>query len=94
MEKIKVRGLVSASGMLFLLWGGVVMLRGLWDIAIGEPEANRYSLQKWEFVSRQQWATWSGFEIVYGLACIAAAFLLWKYARRLPEHIERPAPMQ
>ncbi len=89
MEKVKIRGLVTSSGWLFLLWGVLVTLKGLWDVSLGEPEANLYSPQKWEFISRQQWFTWSGFEIAYGLACIGLALVLWNYAKRVPEYKER-----
>lgn len=73
----------------FCSLGALVTLKGFWDVFRGEPEANYYSLKKWEFISRQQWFTWSGFEVVYGLACIGMAFLLWKYSERVPEYIER-----
>jgi len=90
MEKIKVRGLVRIAGWIFICWGAVAALKGFWDAFLGEPEANLYSPKPWEFISRNQWFTWAGFEITYGLACIAIAFLLWKYAVRLPEYMERP----
>jgi hypothetical protein len=89
MEKIKIRGLVRSAGWIFLLWGAVIAVKGVRDILFGEPEANYFSPQKWEFISLQQWHTWSGFEIIYGLASVAIAIILWKYAPRLPEYIER-----
>ncbi|MBN1824398.1 MAG: hypothetical protein JW803_08775 [Endomicrobiales bacterium] len=89
MEKIKVRGLVRSAGWIFVAWGGLVAVKGFWDVFLGEPEANYYSLNKWDFVSQKQWLTWSGFEITYGLACVAIALVLWKYAPRLPEFIEK-----
>lgn len=92
MERIKIRGLVRCSGWVFLVWGAVVTVKGLWDVFAGEPEANLYSLNRWEFISRSQWITWSGFEITYGLACAGLALVLWKYARHLPEYIERTGP--
>jgi hypothetical protein len=91
MERIKIRGLVRSAGWIFLAWGTVAAAKGLWDVFIGEPEANAYSLRPWEFISRDQWLTWSGFELTYGLACVALALALWKYAQRLPEWIERPS---
>lgn len=69
---------------MFLAWGGVVMCKGFWDAFIGEPEANLFSPAPWQFVTRQQWLTWSGFEITYGLACIGIALLLRAYAPRVP----------
>lgn len=89
MEKIKIRGLVYCAGWIFIVWGSLVAIKGFWDIFWGEPEANLYSLNKWEFISQKQWLTWAGFEITYGLACIAVAYALWKYSKRLPEYIER-----
>ena len=89
MKKIKIRGLVICSGWIFVVWGFVVSIKGFWDVFVGEPEANLYSPNKWEFISKKQWLTWSGFEITYGLACIAIAYVLWNYAKRLPEYIER-----
>ncbi len=89
MEKIKIRGLVTISGWIFLCWGVVVSLKGFYDVFLGEPEANLFSPQKWDFVSKKQWLTWSGFEIAYGLACIGVCYLLGMYAKFLPEYIER-----
>lgn len=89
MEKVKIRGLVHSAGWIFFFWGCIVTLKGFRDAFIGEPEANLYSPAPWEFVSRHQWLTWAGFEITYGLACAGLAYILWKYARRLPEFIER-----
>jgi hypothetical protein len=89
MEKIKIRGLAVCAGWIFAVFGIIVALKGFWDVFFGEPEANYFSQSKWEFVSRQQWFTWSGFEITYGVSCIAIAYLLIRYAQRLPEYIER-----
>ncbi|HBU70296.1 MAG TPA: hypothetical protein DEE98_07955 [Elusimicrobia bacterium] len=89
MENIKVRGLPVISGWIFIFWGIVVSLKGFYDAFWGEPEANIYSPKKWEFISQQQWLTWSGFEITFGLACVGVAFLLFAYSKRLPEYIER-----
>lgn len=63
--------------------------KGLYDLFVGEPEANLYSVEKWEFVSQEQWLRYGGFELVYGLALIALAVVLRKYSRFLPETIER-----
>ncbi len=89
MEKIKIRGLLHIAGRIFFIWGVFVSLKGVWDAFIGEPEANYFSQHKWEFVTRQQWFTWSGFEIAYGAACILTALILFHYAKRLPLFIER-----
>ena len=65
------------------------MFKGFSDVCVGEPEANLFSPNKWDFVSKQQWFRWSGFEIAYGLACVGICLLLWKYSKFLPEFIER-----
>jgi hypothetical protein len=67
----------------------VVTIKGFRDAFFGEPEANFYSPAPWEFVTRDQWFTWAGFETAYGMACVGLAYVLWRYARRLPEFIER-----
>ena len=64
--------------------------KGLYDLFIGEPEANLYSVEKWQFVTQQQWLRYAGFELAYGLALIALAVVIKKYSRFLPETIERP----
>ena len=89
MGKLKIRGLVVCASWIFAVWGVLVSFKGFWDVFLGEPESNFYSQTKWEFVSQQQWLTWSGFEITYGIACISIAYLLKIYAERLPEFIER-----
>jgi len=67
-----------------------VAFKGLYDLFIGEPEANLYSVEKWQFVTQQQWLRYAGFELAYGLALIALAVVIKKYSRFLPETIERP----
>src|SRR5947207_15788627 len=90
MEKIKVRGLVQLSGALFGAWGGVVVLKGFYDRFLGgEPEANLYAPAPWAFVSREQWSRYSFFELAYGLACVALAVALFRYARFLPDTVSR-----
>ncbi len=88
MKKVKFRGLFVAAGWIFVLWGAAVAAKGVFDLFAGEPEANHFSPRPWEFVTRVQWANWAGFEVAYGLACAGAAFLLWKYAPRVPEYLE------
>ena len=89
MDKIKIRGLIYCSGWIFLIWGLIVTAKGFWDLFLGEPEANLYSPHKWEFITKSQWHNWSGFEVVYGLACVLIAVALRTYARNIPEYIER-----
>ena len=88
-ERIKIRGLVRGPGWAFIVWGCVVLLKGLYDLGWGEPEANLYSQKPWAFISREAWRRYAGFEAVYGLACLGLAWLLFSYARRLPETIQR-----
>lgn len=72
------------------IWGGVVSCKAVYDIFAGEPEANLYSPQKWQFVTQEQWLRYGGFELAYGLALIGLAWLLFRYSRFLPEWVERP----
>lgn len=90
MEKIKIRGLAHIGATLLGVWGGVVALKAVFDLFVGEPEANLYAPQKWAFVSQEQWLRYAGFELAYGLACLGLAWLLWRYSRFLPVFIERP----
>ncbi len=92
MEKIKIRGLAVIAAGLLGLWGFVVALKGLFDLFVGEPDANLYSSYKWQFVTQEQWLRYGGFELAYGLACAGIAYYLWRYARCLPEVVERKRP--
>ena len=87
MKKIKIQGLAVIACWIFLVWGALITIKGFWDVFLGEPEANYYSPNKWDFISQKQWLTWSGFEITFGLACAGIAYLLWKYSRHLPKYI-------
>jgi hypothetical protein len=89
-ETLKIRGLARLAAAIFAGWGGLVALKGLWDLFVGEPEANIYAPAKWAFVSQTQWLRWAGFELVYGLACGGLAWCCLRYARRLPETATRP----
>lgn len=90
LEKIKIRGLVRTSGWIFLLWGTVIAVKGLLDAFWLEPEANYYSLKKWEFISIDQWIRYATFEVVYGFACIVISGLIFEYSKRVKEYILRP----
>lgn len=90
MEKIKIRGLALIPAWAFGLWGGLVSLKALYDLFAGEPEANIYAAEKWQFVTQPQWLRYGGFELAYGVSLLGLALLLRAYARFLPEHIERP----
>ncbi|MBI5245162.1 MAG: hypothetical protein HY922_15980 [Elusimicrobia bacterium] len=88
-ERIKVRGLARIASILFGLWGAVVAPKGLYDLLGGEPEANLYAPRPWAFVTQEQWRRYAGFELAYGLACLALAWLLWRYSRFLPKTLDR-----
>lgn len=89
MEKIKIRGLLRISGCVFVVWGIIVFVDGILDALVFEPETNKFSLYKWEFITLNQWETYARFEIVYGIACILVALLIWKFAPRVPDFIDR-----
>ncbi len=89
-ETIKIKGLARLAAAIFAGWGGLVAFKGLWDLFAGEPEANLYAPQKWDFVTEAQWLRWSGFELAYGMACLGLAWYCLRWARRLPATIERP----
>lgn len=91
-QKIKIRGLARIAGWIFVLWGGLLGFLGLYHAFWGEPEANLYSSQPWQFVTQEQWLRWSGFEMTYGLACIGIGVVLWELAKRMPEWITREKP--
>lgn len=89
METIKIRGLAKISAWMFAVWGGVVTLKGLYDIGWGQPDANQYAPTAWAFVSQEEWLRYSGFETLYGAACLGAAWYLFKLSRFLPETVTR-----
>lgn len=90
METIKIRGLARLAAAMFAGWGGLAAFKGVYDLLGGEPEANLYAPKAWAFVSRAQWARFSLFELVYGLACLALAWYCLRWSRRLPETVRRP----
>lgn len=89
-EKIKIKGLPRIASAILGAWGLAVGAKALYDLFVGEPEANIYSPDKWQFVTQRQWLRYGGFELVYGLACLALAVALWRYSSFLPDWIERP----
>lgn len=91
-QKVAVAGLVRLAGWIFLGWGALTAAKGLWDCFLGQPEANFYSPRPWEFVTREQWLRWSGFELAYGLSCLALGWAAREYAKRLPEFVLRDKP--
>jgi hypothetical protein len=91
METIKIRGLARLAAAMFAGWGGLVLSKGVYDRFLGgEPEANLYAPAPWAFVTREQWARYAGFELAYGLACLALAWWCLRLSRRLPETVSRP----
>ena len=89
-ETIKIKGLARLAAAIFAGWGGLVALKGAWDLFVGEPEANLYAPVKWAFVTEPQWLRYAGFELAYGLAALGLAWYCQRWARRLPETVRRP----
>ena len=69
---------LKISSIIFKVWGYFCAFKGLYDLFLGEPEANLYSRVKWEFVSYEQWLRWGGFEVTYGIFCVAFGYFLYK----------------
>ncbi len=90
MERIKIRGLAVLFSAVVGLWGLVVSCKGVFDLFVGEPDANLYSSYKWQFITQEQWLRYGGFELAYGLACAGLAWAVWRYSRFLPEAVDRP----
>ena len=88
-EKVKIAGLARLTAWIFGVWGFIVTAKAIYDLFIGEPEANLFAPHKWQFVTRAQWLRYSGFELAYGLALLALAWYAASYARFLPEIVER-----
>ncbi|OGS33510.1 MAG: hypothetical protein A2474_08750 [Elusimicrobia bacterium RIFOXYC2_FULL_34_12] len=81
MQKIKYRTVFKSSGWIFAVWGVIVTLKGLYDAFLGLPES--------EFVPIAKWSKYSGFEVVFGLACVFVGLLIFEISKRIPEIIER-----
>ncbi len=92
MEKVRVRGLVAMCGWIFLACAAGAFVKGAYDLVAGQPEANLYSPQPWAFVTQAQWRRYAFFEAVYGLGCGCVSWLLFGYARWLPEYLRRERP--
>jgi hypothetical protein len=88
-EKVAVRGLARLAGGIFFVFGGLLVVKALWDCFAGAPEANHFSSRPWEFVTREQWLRYGGFQLAYGLSCLGLGWAARAYARRLPEWRER-----
>ena len=80
-EKIKIRGLVRQAGWIFLIWGIVVGIKGLLDAFVLNPES--------EFIPLDKWLKYAGFELTYGIACVAVGIVLFKFSERVKEYIIR-----
>lgn len=89
MERVKVRGLGRLAAAIFGGWGALTLLKGLYDLFVGEPEANLYSPEPWMFVTREAWLRYGGFELAYGIACVALGWAALRCSRFLPETVER-----
>ena len=90
METIKIKGLARLAAAIFAGWGGLIAFKGLYDLFVGEPEANLYAPTRWGFVTEAQWLRWGSFELLYGLACAALCWYCLRWARSLPETTRRP----
>jgi hypothetical protein len=88
-EKVGARGLARLAAWIFFAWGAVLALKGLYDAFLGQPEANYYSPKPWQYVTREQWFRWVGFEIAYGAACLGLGLAALEYAKRLPVFVLR-----
>ncbi len=83
-QRVAVRGLARLASRIFFVWGALAAAKGLWDAFGGQPEANYFSPQPWQFVTRQEWSRYAGFELAYGLACLGVGWAILSLARRLP----------
>ncbi len=91
-EKVAVAGLARlAAGMMWAA-GGLVGAKGAWDCFAGQPEAQYFSPRPWMFVNQAQWARFAGFELTFGLSCVALGWGIWVYSLRLPAWRERAVP--
>ena len=63
--------------------------KALYDLFLGEPEANLYAPRPWAFVSKSQWMRYGGFELAYGLALLALGYYTLRLAKFLPEVVAR-----
>ena len=80
MQKVRYRAIFRSSGWIFSIWGSIVIIKGLYDAFVGVPES--------EFITSDKWLKYSGFEVVYGLACLTVGYLIFEFAKRIPEFIE------
>ncbi|HAX61734.1 MAG TPA: hypothetical protein DCX95_04125 [Elusimicrobia bacterium] len=81
MQKIRYRAVFKGSGWIFTVWGIIVVLKGLYDVFVGLPES--------EFVPLANFSKYAGFEVVYGLACILMGLVIFEFAKKVPEFIEK-----
>lgn len=79
MRRLKYRAVYKTSGWIFCTWGVIVVLKGIYDVFIGLPES--------EFVPLEKFAKYSGFEVVYGIACVLVGLAIFEFAKHLPEFL-------
>ncbi len=91
-QSIYIRPLAHLARNIFGAWGFIVVIKALYDLFWGTPEANLYSAKPWQFVTLEQWTRYAGFELSYGLSCLALAWIISRYARFLPETFRRQRP--
>ncbi len=89
-ETVYLAPLARLTASIFAIWGLLIALKALYDLFWGTPEANLYSARPWQFISLPQWMRYSGFELSYGIACVALAAGIRAYSNFLPETRLRP----
>jgi len=80
-KEVKLRPVVKAGGWIFIIWGIVVVVKGILDAFIFEPET--------EFIALKEWIRYAGFEIVYGFACILFGLVIFEFSKRVKEKIKK-----
>jgi hypothetical protein len=86
-KKIKIRWLFKFSSWLFIILGIIILIDGILDSFFLEPEANKFSLSRWEFITLEEWTNFARFEMIYGLSCIILGLYILKFSHKLPIYI-------
>lgn len=80
-REVKLRAVVRTGGWIFIIWGIIVVIKGILDAFILEPES--------EFIALKDWIRYSGFEITYGVVCILFGLVILEFSKRVKEKIKR-----
>jgi len=80
-KEVKLRPVVRTSGWIFVIWGTVVVIKGILDAFFLEPES--------EFITIKEWIRYAGFEIIYGFACIIFGLVIFEFSKRVKEKIKK-----